>query len=140
MELSSKALGAAMFMATVCLYMGIEIIKAKTSDADITCYIPFAFLLHGIVFALMTSGAWVLCFGLIKTKNYIITALLTLIILLIITGVSIVLPVINTKAGYLIWIISCFASSFLFITGVTALYIKLEIKTGIRSVLLWELK
>ena len=140
MELSSKALGAAIFMATVCLYMGIGAINARISEADFNYYIPFAFLIHGVIISLMVSGAWVLCFGLIKTKGFIFRYLFTLITILALYGITLLFPVIISKESYFIWVISSFVSAFLFLTGVSVLNEMLYKKTGARNVLLWELK
>jgi hypothetical protein len=140
MELSSKALAAAIFMASVCFYMIIGAIIARSSGVDFNYNVSFAFLIHGVIISLFSSGVWAICFGLIKTKGFILRALLTLILILVFYAVSFLLPVINTKEGYMIWIITSFACTFLFIAGVSALSLILESKTGARSVLLWELK
>ena len=140
MELSSKALGAAIFMATVCLYMGIGAINARISGVDFNYYIPFAFLIHGVIISLMVSGAWILCFGMIKAKGFVFRYLLTLIIMLVLYGITFLFPVIISKESSFIWVISSFVSALLFLTGVSALNEMQLKKTGVRSVLLWELK
>jgi len=140
MELSGKALGAAIFMATTCLYMGITALYASANDADFYYHVPFAFLIHGVAVSLLTSGAWVVCFGLIKSWNFCCRYLLNLAILFIVFGSSKIIPIISSQNGHFLWIISGFIATFLFTTGVSVLCEKNLKKTGERSVLLWELK
>ena len=140
MELSGKALGAAIFMATVCFYMIIGAITARISGGDFNYYIPFALLIHGVIISLCTSGTWVVCFGLIKNKGNLFRVLSTLIIIFFLYGISLLIPVINTIDGFPLWIIINFVFTFVLISGVSALSLILESKTGTRSVLIWELK
>ena len=140
MELSAKALGAAIFMATACLYMGIVALYASAYDMDFYYHVPFVFLIHGVAVSLLTSGVWVICFGLIKSWNFCCRYLLNLTILFIVFGISKIIPAINSQNGHFLWIISGFMSTFLFTTGVSVLCEKYLKKTGKRSVLLWELK
>ena len=139
-ELSGKSLGAAMFMATVCLYMAIGALSARLSGADFYYHIPFVFLVHGVIISLLAAGVWVINFGLIKTKGFGFRFLFTLIILTALFGISIKLPVINSNIGYELWIISGLISTAAFIIGVSVLSEKYLKKTGSRTVLLWELK
>ena len=140
MELSAKTLGSAMFMATVCLYMGIGALYASASGGDFYYHVSFAFLIQGVAVSLLASAAWVLCFGLIKSWKFFFRYLLNLAILIVIFGISKIIPVISSQNGHFLWIISGFVSTFLFITGVSILCEKNVKKTGIRSVLIWELK
>jgi len=140
MELSAKALGAAIFMATACLYMGIGALYASANNGDFYYHVSFAFLIHGVAVSLLTSGAWVVCFGLINSWNFFCRYLLNLTILIIVFGISKIIPVISSQNGHFLWIISGFISTFFFTTGVSVLCEKYLKKTGERSVLLWEIK
>ena len=140
MELSAKTLGAAMFMATVCLYMGIGAIYASASGEIFDYHVSFAFLIQGVAVSLLASAAWVLCFGLIKSLSFFIRYLSNLAILVALFGASKFIPVISSQNGHFLWIVCGFVSTFLFITGVSILSEKHIKKTGVRSVLIWEIK
>jgi hypothetical protein len=140
MELNYKTLGASMFLASVCLYMAVGALFAFISSEDFYYQIPFSFLIQGVIVSMSVSIAWTLCFGLDKAWGFLTRYILIFIILLALSGISIVIPSINSIKGHFLWIISCFFASLAFVTGVSVMSIKYKTKTGIRSVLLWEIK
>jgi len=140
LELSSKALGAAMFMFTVCLFMAICALYNAFNEKSVNMTIPFALLIHGIILSLMCSGVWVLFFGLGEKCGFVSRYLPALVLTGILFGISMIIPVIKNANGVFFWIISGFVSSFLFGSGIAVLSEIKRRKTGIRSVLLWELQ
>ena len=140
MELSGKALGAAMFMASAVLYMVIGTLFTVISGNDFYYHISFAFLIQGMIVSMVSSLMWVVCFGLIKSWNFFARYLLLVAVMVALSGISMLIPVINSTSGYFVWIISGFISMFAFGTAVAVLSEKQLKKTGARSVLLWELK
>ena len=140
LELSSKALGAAMFMFTVCIYMAIIAILNARGGENINYHVTFAFLIHGIILSLICSGVWVLFFGLGEKCGFFSRYLPALALTAILYGISMIIPAIKNIDGALFWIVSGFSSSFLFGTSVALLSEKKKRTTGIRSVLLWELQ
>ena len=138
-ELSCKALGAAMFMAAVCLYMAIGAVFASVSGEDFYYHISFVFLIHGMIVSMLSSVLWVLCFGLVKPWGFFCRYLIALIILTALFGLSILMPVINSTEEHFLWIISSLISTLAFGTAIAVLSEKRLRKTGVRSVLLWEL-
>ena len=140
LELSSKALGAAMFMFTVCLYMAICALYNSFSENSVNMNIPFALLIHGIILSFMCSGVWVLFFGIGEKCGFVSRYLPALVLTSAFCAISMIIPVIKNANGVFFWIISGFVSSFLFGSGVAVLSEIKRKKTGIRSVLLWELQ
>ena len=139
MELSGKALGAAMFMATAVIYMAIGAIFAVINREGFNYQISFTFLIQGMIMSMASSLMWVVCFGVIKSWKFFARYSILLLFILALAGASILIPVINSTDGYLIWIISTFISALAFGTSVAVLSEKQHKKTGARSVLLWEL-
>jgi len=139
MELSCKALGAAMFMGTVCLYMAIGALFTFVSSEAFYYHISFTFLLQGIVVSLAASAVWVLCFSLTKAWGFSIRYLLALITLAALFAVSMLIPAINVVEGHFIWVISGVISTLAFGTAVAVSSNIHFRKTGSRSVLLWEI-
>ena len=139
-ELSCKALGAAMFMLTVVLYMVIGTLYARISGEDFNYHVSFAFLIQGMIVSMLSSLIWIVCFGFIKSWRFFTRYLLLFIVIVAFFVVSILIPIINSAEGYGIWIISGVISTFVFTTAVAVLSEKQRKKTGARSVLLWELE
>ena len=139
LELSIKALGSAMFMATVCLYLAIGAVLYFVRDANFYYHISFAFLIQGLVVSMAASVTWMMCFESAKSLSFIARYVLALMLLTALFGVSILLPVINSTAGHLLWLLSGFVATFAFGTAIAVLSEKRLKKTGSRSVLLWEL-
>ena len=140
LELSSKALGAAMFMFTVCLFMGICALYNALNEESVNTNIPFALLIHGIILSIMCSGVWVLFFGLGEKCGFVSRYLPALVLTGSLFGISMIIPVIKNADEAFFWIICGFVSTFLFGSGVAVLSEIKRRKTGIRSVLLWELQ
>ena len=140
LELSSKSLGAAMFMFAVCIYMVITAILNAQNCENIIYHVTFAFLIHGIILSLICSGVWVLFFGLGDKCGFFSRYFPALALTAILYGISLIIPAIKNIDGALFWIVSGFSSSFLFGTSVALLSEKKKRTTGTRSVLLWELQ
>lgn len=140
MELSYKALSAAMFMGTVCLYMAIGAVFALVSGEGFNYHVSFAFLIQGVVVSTLASIVCVLCFGSAKSWSFVTRYLLTLLILSALFILSMLIPVIGSTKGHFMWVISGAASILAFGTAVAVLSNQHFKKTGTRSVLLWELK
>jgi len=139
MELSIKALGAAMFMGTVCLHIAIVALFAFISGDNFYYHISFAFLIQGMIASMLASATWALCFGSTKSWRFLAKYLLTTIILVALFAITMLIPAINSTEGHFIWIVSGLISTFAFGTAVAVLSDKHFKKTGSRSVLLWEL-
>ena len=140
MEVSCQALGAAMFMATACLYMAIGVLFAFVNQESFYYHVSFAFLIQSVAVSMSASTVWVLCFGFIKAWGFITRYFLALLILVILFGISMLIPAINSLDGSLLWIISGLISTIAFGTGLAILSEKHLRQTGIRSVLIWEIK
>jgi len=140
MELSGKALGAAMFMATAVIYMAIGAIFAVLNREGFNYQLPFAFLIQSMIVSLVSSLMWVVCFGVIKSWKFFARYSMLLLFILALAGVSMLIPVVNAIEGHFIWIISGLISTFAFGTAVAVMSEKQLKKTGARSVLIWELK
>ena len=140
LELSSKALGAAMFMFTVCLFMAICALYNAFNEESVNTNIPFALLIHGIIMSLICSSVWILFFGLGEKCGFVSRYLTALVLTGSLFGISMIVPVIKNADGFFFWIVSGFASSFLFGSGIAVLSEIKRKKTGIRSALLWELQ
>jgi len=139
-ELSCKALGAAIFMGIVCLHMGIEALFALISGNNFNYHISFAFLIHGIVISMPASAAWVLCFGSAKPWSFFTRYLLALTVLVALFTITILIPAINSTEGHFTWVVSGIISTFSFGTAIAVFSNKHFRKTGIRSTLIWEIK
>jgi len=138
-ELSCKALGAGMFMGTVCLYMAIGAVFAFVSGESFYYHISFAFLIQGMAVSMIVSAMWVLCFSLAKPWSFLARYLLALIIMAALYTISMLIPVINGTEGHFMWIVSGIISTFAFGTTVAVSSNMLFKKTGSRSALLWEM-
>jgi len=136
MELSCKALGAAIFMGIVCLYMAIG---ALLGGDHFHYHVSFAFLMQGIAVSMLSSAMWVLCFGSANLWRFFTRYLLILVILAVLFAMSMLIPAINAIEGHFIWIISGIISTLAFGTAVAVLSNKRFKKTGTRSTLLWEI-
>jgi len=139
LELSIKALGAAMFMATVCLYLAIGAVLYFIGYDNFYFHVSFALLVQGLIVSMVASATWMVCFESAKPQSFGARYAIAFIILAILFGVSIMLPIINSTTGYLFWLIGGFVSTFAFGTAIAVLSEKHLKKTGKRSVLLWEL-
>ncbi|MCL2376636.1 MAG: hypothetical protein FWC76_04485 [Defluviitaleaceae bacterium] len=139
MELSCKALGAAMFMFTVCLYMAIGALFASMGGEVFNYHISFALLIQGIAVSLVASTAWVLCFSFNKPWGFFTRYIISLVALAALFVISMLIPVVNGAEGHFIWIISGIASTFVFGTAVAVSSNMHFRKTGLRSALLWEI-
>jgi len=140
MELSFKALGAGMFMGTAVLYMAIGGLFAMISEGDFYYHVSFAYLIQGMIVSMASSIMWMVCFGLIKSWQFLARYLLLFITIVTLSGGSMLIPFINSTDGHFVWIISNLISTLAFGTAVAILSEKQLKKTGARSVLLWELK
>jgi len=138
-ELSFKALGSAIFMGTVCLYMAIGALLALVSGEAFYYNVPFTFLMQGMGMSMLAAPAWVLCFGSGKPLSFSARYLLVLIILAVLTAVSMSIPAINSTDGHFVWVISGIISTLAFGTTVAVLSNKHFRNTGARCTLLWEL-
>ena len=140
MEISCQSLGAAMFMAAVCVYMVAGIIFGWVSEEGFHYHAPFAFLFQGVVVSMTASIVWTLCFGLIKSWNFLAKYFFAMAVVAALLGMSMLIPAINSQPGNFIWIISCFISTIGFGT-LLALFSETHLKkTGERSVLVWEIQ
>ena len=139
-ETSSKSLAAAMFMATVCLYMIIGALISSRMYDVFYYHIPFCFLIQGVVVSLAASAVWMAAFAHGKQWGFFVRYLLAFIVITVLFGASVLIPAINSEAGHLRWLLS----SFIVTIGMgTALAVKNEKyfkNTGKRSVLIWELE
>ena len=140
MEVSCQALGAAIFMTTACFYMVAGAIFNWAGSGDFYFHIPLAFLIQGVVISMIASVVWTLLLGVVTSYTFLVRYLLALIVLSALLGVSILIPAINSTTGHFIWIISSFVSIFFFGTALAALSQKHFKKTGVRSVLVWEIQ
>ena len=140
LELSFKALGAGMFMGTAVLYMAIKALLVIIGEEGFYYHVSFAFLIQGMIVSMAASIMWVVCFGLIKSWNFSARYLVLFIVIVALSGVSMLIPVINTTDGRFVWIISNLVSTLAFSTAVAVLSEKQLKQNGARSVLLWELK
>ena len=139
-ETSSKSLAAAMFMATVCLYMLIGAVISSRMYDVFYYHIPFSLLIQGVVLSLAASAVWMASFAHSKKWGFFARYLLAFTILALLFGASVLIPAINSETGHLRWLLSSFIATL----GMgTALAIKNEKyfkSTGNRSVLIWELE
>ena len=129
-----------MFMAAVCFYIIICSITPLIGNEDISYHITFALLIHGVIISMSASIVWTLILSIKKIKSAFLRTLLCSIIIVIMLGISIFIPVLNSSNGFIIWILSCIISLFGFgilLAVYSEIYFK---KTGIRSVLVWEIK
>ena len=138
-ELSCKALGAAMFMGTVCLYMALGALFVFVSDAGFYYNISFAFLIQGILVSMIASAVWVLCFSSVKARGFFARYVPAFIGLAALFAASMLIPAIRGTEGYVLWIASGFLSTFAFGTAVAVSGNRYFKKTGTRSALLWEI-
>ena len=134
METSCKALGAAMFMATVLIYMGIGALYAQIYGGHFYYHIPFAFLIQAFIVAMIGSVVWVLSFKL-GSHGFAARYLLALVITLAMFGISLLIPIINGTPGHFLWLISGIFSILAFGTPLAALSEKAFKATGERP--LW---
>jgi hypothetical protein len=101
--------------------------------------LPFAFILHGVIITLIISGVWVMLFGLNKSWKFIVRYSLFLITLIILYVLSIFNPIMNSIAGYHLWLICSFIVVFGSMTGFSIANEKYFINKGERNVLIWEI-
>jgi len=139
MELSIKALWAAIFMATIFIYLVVGFIMRLLNVENFYHHISFAFLIQGLIMSMIGSATWILSFGHNKKSGFLVRYLLPLVILIISFGISMLIPAINSTEWYLLWLASGLLSSLSFGTAIAVLSEKHLKKTGKRSVLLWEL-
>ncbi|MDR2962503.1 MAG: hypothetical protein LBU90_02510 [Bacteroidales bacterium] len=140
MEVSWQAMAAVTFMVSACLYVIYNLLYVfiqRVEGAHLV--VPAAFIIHGVMVSVLYSGAFILCFGMVEHWRGLARYFCALAILLTLFGVSLLIPQIRSNEG-LIWLAALFAVSFPFLTAVSILSEKRHTKTGIRSVLLWELK
>jgi len=138
-ELSIKALWAAIFMATVCLYIAIGLILPLLNIENFYHHISFALLIQGLIISMLSSATWVLSFGHNKALGFLPRYLLAVIVLAASVGISMLIPFINSTEGYLFWLASGAFTSLAFGTGIAVLSEKYLKKNGARSTLLWEI-
>ena len=134
MDTSCKALGAAMFMANVLIFMGVGAAYAFISGSSFYYHIPFAFLIQGLIMAMTASAAWVIFFKVGK-QGFLGRYLSALAVSLALSGISLLIPAINTVTGHFLWIASGLFSILAFGTSVAALNEKEFRATGERR--LW---
>ena len=140
MELSFKALGAGMFMGTAVIYMAIGALFAIIGRDGFNYQVSFVFLIQGMILSMASSIMWVVCFGVIKSLKFFARYSILFIFILALSGVSMLIPVVNSVTGHFIWIMSGLVSTLVFCTAVAVLSEKQLKKTGARSVLIWELE
>jgi len=140
MEVSCQSLGAAMFMAIVCIYMIIGAITVWAGNGAFYYHIQFTLLIQGVIISMSASIIWTLFLGMSSIKSLFAKIFLCSMIIMILLGISVLIPAINKSDGYIFWILSCIISLFGF--GILlALYSERYYKkTGVRSVLVWEIQ
>ena len=140
MEVSCQSLGAAMFMAIVCFYMIIRAVITLIGD-DVSFYhVPFSLLIQGVIISMSSSIIWTLILGISSIKSLVIKVILCLMFIIILLFVSVLIPVVNKSDGYIIWILSCAISLFGFGILLAFYSEKYYKRTGVRSVLVWEIQ
>jgi|GEM_PF-1283601 len=139
LEMSIKALGAAMFMATVCLYLLVGGVAFLLGREEFQFHVPFAFLIQGLIASMAASAAWMLCVGNIKKMGFAAKYLMVMAITLALFGMSALIPAIRSTDGVWLWLASGLVATVAFGTAIAATSEKRLKKTGTRSVLLWEL-
>jgi len=139
-ELTIKALGAAMFMATVCLYMAVGFVLSHAVLDDFVFTLHFALLIQGILASLLASAGWVICIGLTKTGSFLVRYLLAVVLNLGVFAITLLIPGINLIEWYMLWLACGVFSTIAFGTGVAALSHRQLKKYGRETVLLWQLQ
>ena len=138
-EMSCKSMGAAMFTATVCLYMMAGSLFALASNEQFYYHAPFSFLIQGMIASMIASVVWAVSFGYVKSWNFFARYLLSLIILAVLFGASILIPAINSVAKHYLWVSSGFIASLGMGTAFAVVSEKHFRSTGLRSTIIWEL-
>ncbi|MCL2373601.1 MAG: hypothetical protein FWC78_09420 [Defluviitaleaceae bacterium] len=137
-ELSCKALGAAVFMGMICIYMGLGVIFWLLGWGVVS-QISFWFLLQGIALAMVASGAWVLSFGAGKNWGFGARYLLAIGVLAAAVGLSVAIPGLRAMDGFYLWLASGTGAALAFGNAVAVLSHRHFKATGLRSSLLWEI-
>ena len=101
------ALGATMFMATVCIYLIIGILISSKIYPVFYYYVPFSFLVQGLVMSMAASGVWLVLFGNKKLMHFMIRFIIAMVIITAFYLISDQIPAINSLVGHLRWIWSC---------------------------------
>lgn len=138
-ELSAKALGSAMFMATVCLYIAICAVFTLLGNGYFYFHISFTLLIQGLIASMAASVVWVIYFGVIKKWGFFKRYASASVISTCLFVISMLLPIINSSHGYMAWLISGLFSTLAFGTAIAVLSEKRFRRTNKRSSLLWEL-
>ena len=133
-ELSLKCLGAAIAMATICLYMIAGAVSSWVGGGDFYFHVPFSFLVHGMLVSMIAASVWVVAFGIVKSWGFFARYALFLIISIALYGASLLIPPIN-----FLWVICGFAVALIFCTASAIISENIFQKTGKRSILVWEL-
>lgn len=139
LELSIKALGAAMFMATVCLYLAVGAVFFLIDRENFHYHISFAFLIQGLIASFAASVAWMVCVGQIKKMGFVARYAISAVITLVLFGLSALIPIIHSTQGFWLWLVSGVVATVAFGTGIAVTSEGKLKKTGKRTVLLWEL-
>jgi len=138
-ELSCKALGAGMFMGTVCAYLAIGAVLTFISSGGFYYHVTFPLLIQGIVVSMAASALWVLCFTHAKGWGFATRYMVAFVPLAVLFVISVFLPVINGAEGHILWVASGVFSTLAFGTTVAVASNKHYKNTGSRSALLWEI-
>jgi len=101
------ALGATMFMAAVCFYLIIGALISSKIYPVFYYYVPFSFLVHGMVMSMAASGVWLVLFGNKKLMHFMIRFIIAMVIITAFYLISDQIPAINSLVGHLRWIWSC---------------------------------
>ncbi|MCL2365122.1 MAG: hypothetical protein FWC71_10720 [Defluviitaleaceae bacterium] len=138
-ELSIKALSAAIFMATICMHMIVGFVLRLLNVYEGYLHVSFAFLMQGMVISMTGAAAWVLSFGYGKAWSFGARYVLAAVISMVVAGVSMLVPAIHAAELHLYWLASGLICSFAFGTAIAVLSEKRLKISGACSVLLWEL-
>ncbi len=101
------AFGAILFMTTVCIYLLIGTLISSKIYPVFYYYVPFSFLVQGMLMSMAASGVWLLLFGYKKLLHFSIRYLISAAVFMAIYFVSVQIPVINSLVGHLRWMWSC---------------------------------
>ncbi len=101
------AVGAVIFMAAVCVYLLIGTLISSKIYPVFHYYVPFSFLVQGMVMSMAASGMWLLLFGNKKPLPVSVRYLIAIVILLVLYFISVRIPAINSLVGHLRWLWSC---------------------------------
>ena len=102
------AMCAAMFMTTVCVYILIGTLISSKIYEVFYYYVPFSFLIHGMVLSMVAASLWLMFFGQKKSLRFLVRFLIVLAILATLYLISTQISVIYSLVGYLRWIWSCY--------------------------------